>query len=52
MTTSAALSIRLAFAAALGPEADPPITTILFLFVICSSFVKKMKWGSFLNVHS
>jgi hypothetical protein len=34
MTTSAALSIRLAFAAALGPEADPPMMMILFLLLI------------------
>jgi len=31
ITTSASLSMRRAFAAALGPEADPPMTMILFL---------------------
>jgi len=31
MVTSAFSSIRLALAAALGPAAEPPMTTILFL---------------------
>jgi hypothetical protein len=38
MMTSASLSMRRAFAAALGPAADPPITMILFLCaIVCPS---------------